>query len=166
MTQSNDNSFVCPHCGSAIQEDDDFCPSCGELLREDIHCEWHSTHPAYGVCIVCTKALCKKCGSKIQGRFLCHDHESLEIYEGMARVFGSSDAVHVEFAKSSLQSAGLHPFIFSRKASSISGGSPDFTMFRASGEYDGHIINEFKLMVPCQEVMDAKTMLHNLKFKT
>jgi hypothetical protein len=39
-------------------------------------------------------------------------------------------------------------------------------MFRASGEYDGHIINEFKLMVPCQEVLDAKTILQDLKFKT
>lgn len=43
-------------------------------------------------------------------------------------------------------------------------GSPDYTLFRASGEYDGHIINEFKLMVPLQEVLPAKEKLRELEF--
>jgi hypothetical protein len=166
MTQSNDDSFICPHCESDVQEDDDFCPTCGELLAEDVRCTLHSTQAAVGVCIVCSQPFCLVCGGRVQDRFLCRDHESLEIYEGMARVFGSSDAVQVEFAKSSLETSGLHPFIFSRKASPISIGSPDYTLFRASGEYDGHIINEFKLMVPCQEVLDAKKKLQELEFTT
>jgi len=87
-----------------------------------------------------------------------------EIYEGMARVFGSSVAVQVNFAKSCLESDGLHPFVFSRKASPLSIGGPDYTLFQASGEYDGHIINEFKLMVPCQEVPRAEEQLRVLEF--
>jgi hypothetical protein len=43
-------------------------------------------------------------------------------------------------------------------------GGPDYSLFRASGEYDGHIINEFKLMVPCQEVEEAEAMLKELEF--
>lgn len=31
------------------------------------------------------------------------------------------------------------PFLYSRKASPISLGAPSYTLFRASGEYDGHI---------------------------
>jgi hypothetical protein len=92
------------------------------------------------------------------------EHDALEIYEGMARVFGNSDAVQVEFAKSSLETVGLHPLVFSRKASPISLGGPDYTLFKASGDYDGHVINEFKLMVPCQEVEFAIEKLRKHKF--
>ena len=52
----------------------------------------------------------------------------------------------------------------SRKTSPLSMGSPDYTLFRASGEYDGHIINEFKLMVPLQEVLPAEEKLRELEF--
>jgi hypothetical protein len=100
----------------------------------------------------------------VKKRFLCHDHAALEIYEGMARAFGSSDAVQVEFAKSSLETAGFHPFVFARKVSPLSIGSPDYTLFRVAGEYDGHIINEYKLMVPCQEVLEAELKLRELGF--
>jgi hypothetical protein len=59
----------------------------------------------------------------------------------------------------------LHPFLYSRKASAISIGGPDHTTFRASGEYDGHIINEVKVLVPCQEVLEAEKLLRDLEFK-
>ena len=85
-------------------------------------------------------------------------------YEGRARLFGKSDAVQVEFAESSLETAGFHPPVFSRKASPISLGGSDYTLFKASGDYDGDIINKFKLMAPCQEVESAGEKLHKLKF--
>ena len=70
----------------------------------------------------------------------------------------------VEFAKNSLETDELHPFVYTRKASPISIGGPDYTLFRASGEYDGHIVNEFKLMVPCQEFPIAEQKLRELGF--
>ncbi len=85
-----------------------------------------------------------------------------EIYEGMARVFGGSDVPQVEFVKSCLEKEGFHPVIFSRKASPISLGAPDYTLFRASGEFDGHIVNEYKIMVPCQEFIEAEAKLKEL----
>jgi hypothetical protein len=94
---------------------------------------------------------------------MCGEHHGYEVMEGMARVFGGSDNAQAEYAKNCLEQNGLHPFIFSRKASSISLGGPDYSLFNASGEFDGHIINEYKLMVPCQEVIKAEQALKRLK---
>jgi hypothetical protein len=162
--EPEDNPLVCPVCTNEVGEEDDFCHECGELFAEGIMCEAHPTQNATGVCIVCAKPYCKECGGRVNGRFLCNAHRTTEIYEGLARVFGDSDAVQVEFAKTTLEEAGLHPFLFSRKASPLSMGGPDYTLFRASGEFDGHIINEFKLMVPVQEVVAAKEKLKELGF--
>ena len=164
MTRANDDSSSCPHCEAKIEPENDFCPTCGELFADDAHCDKHPKQKAIGVCIVCTRPFCAKCGHRVKNHFLCKEHDELEIYEGMARVFGKSDAVQVEFAKSSLETAGFHPLVFSRKASPISLGGSDYTLFKASGDYDGHVINEFKLMVPCQEVESATEKLHKLKF--
>lgn len=162
--ESDDNSLVCPVCTEEVEEDDEYCPECGELFTEGIMCNAHPSQRAAGVCVVCAIPFCEQCGGKVNGRFLCDEHSTTEIYEGLARVFGDSDAVQVEFAKTTLEEAGLHPFLFSRKASPLSMGGPDYTLFRASGEYDGHIINEFKLMVPLQEVIAAKAKLRELGF--
>ena len=164
MPPTNDSTYACGHCNEEVQEDDDFCPSCGEVLIDDAMCHAHPKQPAAGVCIICTRPCCWECGSRVGDRFLCHQHAGYEIYEGMARVFGISDAVQIELAKSSLEKEGMHPFVYSRKASPLSIGGPDYTLFRASGEYDGHIINEYKLMVPCQEVEQAERLLKALGF--
>ena len=34
-----------------------------------------------------------------------------------------------------------------------------------SDEYDGHIINEVEVLVPCQEVLRAEKLLRDLEFK-
>ncbi len=65
----------------------------------------------------------------------------------------------MQYAETCLKQEGLHPTLYSRKASPISLGAPEYTLFRASGEYDGHIINELKLMVPYQEVEEAERVL-------
>jgi hypothetical protein len=36
------------------------------------------------------------------------------------------------------------------------------TLYKAAGDYDGHIVNEIKVMIPCQEVMRAKDVLKEL----
>ena len=164
MTNTNDSSAACPHCGAEVQIDHDFCAECGEIFADSVVCHRHPAKPASGVCVVCRMPSCSECGGKVQNRFLCEEHDTLEIFEGMARVFGSSNAVEVEFAKTSLETAGLHPFVFSRKANPISLGAPEYTLYRSSGEYDGHIVNEFKLMVPCQEVQTAEKKLRELRF--
>lgn len=156
--------FECRYCGVHVDESDDFCPTCGTLFSEHVFCKNHSNEKAVAVCIICCEPFCSLCVSESNKRFLCTLHSGYEIYEGMARVFGCSDAVNVEYAKSCLHQAGLHPFVFTRKASTWSIGGPDYSLFCASGEYDGHIINEFKLMVPCREVPKAEELLEKLEF--
>lgn len=41
-------------------------------------------------------------------------------------------------------------------------GAPDYTLFRASGDVLGHLVNEFKVMVPAQEVLEAEEQLKSL----
>ena len=65
----------------------------------------------------------------------------LKITKEWQEEVGNSDVVQVEFAKSSLETAGFHPLVFSRKASPISLGGSDYTLFKAAGDSDGHVIN-------------------------
>lgn len=164
MADARDGGLICPHCGAEVQADHDFCADCGEVFEDGLVCSRHATKPAAGVCIVCCLPFCAECGGRIQDRFLCGDHDSLEIFEGMARIFGCGNAAEAEFAKTSLVTAGFHPFVFSRKASPISMGAPEYTLFNPSGDYDGHFVNEVKLLVPCQEVQSAVKKLRELHF--
>ena len=162
MTLSQEETYECPRCSGQVQPDDDFCAHCGELFLEQVPCAVHPDRTAAGACILCSKPFCPECGGWVGRNFLCNRHAGYEIYEENVRIFGSSDVVQVEFARDCLEKDGLHPVIFSRKASPLSLGGVDYTLFRASGEYDGHIINELKLMVPAQEVLDAEKKLKEL----
>lgn len=159
----NTAEVECARCRNPVRGSDDYCMHCGALLVDGVTCHHHPSNPAAGVCVVCALPFCASCGGFVNYVFLCEAHTTYEIYQGMARVYGSSDAVQIDFAKSCLQEAGLHPFVYSRKASPISMGGPEYTLFRASGEYDGHILNEFKLLVPCHEVLEAEQRLKDLK---
>lgn len=162
MKKKNDK-FECELCGADVNESDTYCPDCGALFVEGINCKNHPLDEAAGACIICGQAYCKKCGSRVRNLFLCNEHDAYEIYEGMARVFGSSDELETQYAYDALKKNGLHPYVYYRKASPISLGGPDYTLFRASGEYDGHIINEIKVMVPCSEVLQAEKVLGDVE---
>ena len=154
--------LLCDFCGTEISNDSEFCTKCGTIFIDDVSCFNHSDDDAKGVCAICHQAYCKKCGLRVNGIFLCNQHSDYEIYEGMARVFGSSDEQQVNLFKSVLEENNLHPFIYQRKASPISLGAGDYTLFRASGDPRGQIINEIKLMVPCSEVLLAEKIIDEL----
>jgi hypothetical protein len=42
-------------------------------------------------------------------------------------------------------------------------GGTDYSLFRASGDFNGHIINEIKLLVPCPEVLSAEKIISELE---
>ncbi len=158
--------LLCDFCGTEISNDTEFCTKCGTIFIDDVSCFNHSDDDAKGVCAICHQAYCKRCGLRVNSIFLCNEHSDYEIYEGMARVFGSSDEQQVNLYKSVLEENNLHPFIFQRKASPISLGGGDYTLFRASGDPNGHIINEIKLMVPCSEVLQAEKIIDELDQST
>jgi ribosomal protein S27AE len=161
MTSSDSEYYECSSCGNPVKADDDFCPQCGDLFAEDVFCANHADHQANGVCIICAVPLCSDCGGVVAGRFLCNHHSYYEIYEGMVRVFGSLDDVAAQYAKTCLEQATLHPVLFCRRQPK---GGPRFvyTLYSAGGDFDGHIVNEIKVMVPSQEVGEAEKVLASL----
>lgn len=165
MRESKEEKYFCSHCSCEVKNDDDFCVECGSLLTEKVKCSVHNEKEAAGVCVICCEPFCCECGIFINRIFLCDKHGEYEIYEGMARVFGSSDSLQIDYAKNCLEQEGLHPLVFSKKASPWHLGGSEYSLFRASGEFDGHIVNELKLMLPFQEVMRAEGILSELKFE-
>jgi hypothetical protein len=166
MAGKRKESLACPQCNSKVRKRADFCPHCGHAFVAGLKCINHKGTSAAGVCIICSAPFCKECGSRVNKLFLCSEHAGYEIYEGMARVLGMSDELAAKYALQCLEQVGLHPLLYSRKASPISLGAGDYTLFEASGEYDGHIINEVKVMVPCPEVLKAERVLKDLKLAT
>lgn len=151
---------VCLNCEFLAKEDDDYCTNCGTIFLENIKCTNHFETEAHGVCLICLKPFCKKCGLFVSNCFVCDRHSNYEIIEGMARIYGSSDSLKMTYLKDVLEKENLHPYLFSRKSSPISLGNVDYSLFRASGEYDGHLINEIKLMLPLNEILKAEKILN------
>jgi hypothetical protein len=165
MPKSQIESRICSSCQAKAIGDPEFCPHCGNSFADGLRCVKHKSSDAIGVCVVCCLPYCSRCASRVNKRYLCHKHEGYEIYEGMARVYGISDEAAARYVTDCLVKKGLHPFLYSRKASPISIGGSDYTLFEASGEFDGHIINEIKVMVPCGEVLAAEELLQKLDTK-
>jgi len=162
MDEANDNLLTCEDCNNRVNEDDDFCPECGALFIDEIFCDNHGDILADGVCIICSLPFCEKCGVKTNNHFLCNHHSNYEIYQGMARVFGTLDDTVAQHVKTCLEQDGLHPLLFCRHQPK---GGPRFayTLFEAQGDYLGNIVNEIKVMMPCQEVVTAEEVLKSIK---
>lgn len=162
MKKAEVEIFECTHCSNAVNDEDEFCTHCGSILIENIRCGHHRKQEAKGVCIICGHPCCTQCGGFVNDLFLCNDHIEYEIYEGMARIYGSLDDVSAQHTKTRLEQAGIHPILFCRVQPK---GGPRFvyTLFRSAGDNGGHIVNEIKVMVPCQEVMKAEKVLRKLK---
>jgi hypothetical protein len=160
--RKSNEKFVCEQCRYEIGENDDYCQNCGTNFSDSIQCRVHKDNTAEGICLICLDPYCEKCGIYVSGIFLCEQHSDYEIYEGMARVHGSSDSVEIDYLFSALQQENLHPFIYSRKASPLSLGGSDYSLFRASGDFMGNIINEIKIMLPLNEVLQGEKLLIKL----
>jgi hypothetical protein len=153
MTEDEENP-ICSFCENEIKQDDDYCPNCGTLFTEFVKCTEHADKDANGVCVICSTPYCAECGLFVDDRiFLCNNHSEHETIEGMACVLCADDSMQIELLKSNLEAEGLHPFIFSRKASSI----------HSSIAYTGNSSNDWSLMVPFQEVNRAEEILRDLE---
>ena len=165
MKDSKNDPLLCSNCETEVQADDEFCPECGEVFAENVRCVLHPVETAAGVCIVCARPFCEECGGRVEHHFLCHEHETLHISEGMARVYRSTEAAEAVYAKTALEDAGLYPQLFSRKASPISIDGLDYTLFPAPGEFGRRAIDDgFTVMVPCQEVVPSEKKLREEEF--
>ncbi len=157
MEESENNTLFCTNCNNPVKEDDDFCPECGSLFIDGVYCENHSENLAEGVCVICSTPYCRKCGAMSNNHFLCNSHDAYEIYEGMARVYGTLDEITAQYAKSCLENEGFHPVLFSREQ--LYGGQRFVFKHFTSSESLGSIVSEIKIMVPFQEVLEAEKVL-------
>lgn len=153
-----DEQTFCPNCKDTVEKDDDFCPNCGTLFSEDIFCKKHPEVAAAGVCVICTEPFCLECGGTENGAFCCNSHADYEMVQGHAKILGTDDVVQAELVKTSLAEAGLHPKIFNRRSASRTIEASMVNFFRG-GESAKHPVNEIKVMVPFQEVVEAERIL-------
>ncbi len=160
-----EEKIVCSECDFEIEETSIFCPNCGAMFQDNILCINHENEYARGFCVICQHPFCKKCGDSIDNIFLCYKHENFEIIEGMAKVYGSQDFALIHFLVDCLEKDNFTPFIYSRKATTYSLGGVDYTLFRASGEHLDKIINEMKIMVPFDQVLDAEKTISLLNLE-
>ena len=162
MKKIEEEIYICNHCKNDVKIGDEYCTHCGSILVENVQCKQHLKVEAEGICIICGLSCCKKCGAFINNLFLCNTHSEYEIYEGMARIYGSLNDTPAQHANTCLEQAGFHPFVFCRVQPQ---GGPQFvyTLFRSAGDSGGHIINEIKVMVPCEEVINAEKFLRKIK---
>lgn len=159
MQESSVNKHLCEKCETAVNSDDDFCYRCGLLFIDNVACKNHEKKEATGVCIICTEPFCNDCLDSEDPACLCREHSHFEIIENMVRVFGSSDEVAVKYAENILIQADLHPFVFSRKATPLHLGGADYSLFRAAGDGPNSRVNEYKLMLPGNEALEAIRVL-------
>lgn len=164
MDTSQQSEYSCTQCDAAVSDQDKFCANCGALFTDDWFCTNHQSTAAEGICVICTKPFCKKCGKRSENVFLCDPHQGYEIQEGMARVFGTMDNVEAQRVTSYLQQAGYHPFLFSRIY------NPNADLVAIGGIIRGfgvgnHPIPEQRVFVPFGEVLRAQKKLHELGVK-
>jgi hypothetical protein len=161
MEDSQKSDYSCTQCEAVVSEQDTSCPNCGALFTDGWWCTNHPSTSAEGVCVICSKPFCKKCGKRSEGVFLCDPHWGYEIQEGMARVFGTTDNVEAQRVTAFLQQAGYHPFLYSRIFNPNADLVAVAKIVRGFGA-GNHPIPEQKVFVPFGEVLRAQETLDEL----
>lgn len=98
----------CDECGADIGLDSDYCPFCGALFAEEQYsCTKHPIAIATGVCVICQQLFCDECITKKNGKYLCSDHNKIEVSEGWALAFKTGDYIEAEIIRGKLENAGI-----------------------------------------------------------
>jgi hypothetical protein len=156
------SKLSCSKCGTIVTEHLTFCPNCGSIFSELTFCLNHGSRKAQGVCVICAKPYCKKCGKRTNGVFLCDLHWQYETHEGMARVFGTTDNLQAQYVASLLEQAGYHPFLYSK----IFNPNADLVAItKVVRNYGNHPVVEMKVLVPFTEVLNAEKTLEELQIR-
>jgi len=60
QTSQEDNKYECIHCGTTVEEDDEFCQECGKNLEEEYECV------KCGTTVKEDDEFCPKCGENLE----------------------------------------------------------------------------------------------------
>jgi len=150
----------CSNCGEEVTWDSDFCPHCGVIFEAagGVKCDDHPERAAGGICIICRKLVCNKCGVRKHGRTFCREHKEIEVQQDWARIFQSTDINDAELVKSVLQEAGYTVQV--QNFSSIGfiwEGGGDSSLSRSA------LSKPAKIFVPIPEYLNASKVLQAWK---
>lgn len=150
----------CSRCGEEVTPDSDFCPHCGILFSEEGRelCDTHAGQRATGICIICRKLVCGKCGKKVRGRVHCLDHREVEVQQDWARIFQSTDINESELVKAFLESAGYKVLVQNfTPIGFVWDGGGDSAISRSN------LSKPAKIFVPIPEYLKAEEALKEWK---
>ncbi len=142
----------CPNCFGEVTPDSDFCPHCGLIFEEagEVLCDTDPGQKAMGICIICRKVVCEKCGVGVNGRCFCLDHQHVEVRQDWAQIFESSEIAEAELVKSVMESTGHKVLVQNfNSIGFVWDGGGDSPISRSN------INKPAKVFVPIPEYLDA-----------
>ena len=143
----------CTQCSGEVTADSDFCPHCGVLFEKvsSARCDTHPQTRAEGVCIICRKLVCDRCGKQRAKRWFCTDHSDVKVEQDWALIFESPEINESELVKSFLESVGLHVV--------VRNFGPNNVVWEGGGDslFSRQALNRLaKVFVPIPEYVDAR----------
>ncbi|MCX6136730.1 MAG: zinc ribbon domain-containing protein [Ignavibacteriales bacterium] len=146
----------CPSCGGDVESGGDYCPHCGALLTEEfVPCSKHPEAQAEGICIICKDPLCPDCINSKTGRILCGAHKKVEVSEGWAVAFESTDFYEASLVNGKLENAGIT--VAQRNSDGIgfiAGGFIETAIGRTILKYP------VKVFVPIEQYLEAVSIVN------
>jgi hypothetical protein len=103
----------CPKCGRDVQGQE-ACAGCGWLQASAL-CERHPDREAKGQCVICTVPVCAECDRNGQREFLCPEHHAVEVVDGWAQVYTTSDDTEAQLVRDNLRAEGTDAEVLSQK---------------------------------------------------
>ena len=108
------DTVTCKKCGEEIASDSEACPACGVLLVS-ASCMIHPERAAEGGCVVCGADLCAECNKGGDAHYLCDAHKDVQVVQGWAQVYTTSDELEAQLIRDNLEEEGVDSRVLSQK---------------------------------------------------
>jgi len=158
---------ICAECHANTNDEDQFCPSCGIAFEENLYCDTHPEATASAHCVICQKKLCEDCGMFTQGRYVCEEHDGVEMIEGWATALVTTTRLDAELLQQDLEKLGIPALTLSNTIEPAYGTLGLFeinpvTPFVVYRELGG---GRIRLMVPAYDLMQAQEYLAKMEVR-
>ena len=110
-----ETTIHCPRCEQEIHAEGPACPACGHIHVGTLNCDRHPEREAEGVCVVCGLAVCDECDSESELHHACPEHADVQVIQGWAQIYSTSDTVEANLIRENLQSEGVDAAVLSQK---------------------------------------------------
>lgn len=108
------DSVICPQCEQTFDSSEPACPACGRFQVAGT-CERHPERAAFGQCVVCGSPVCEECDDDDSVHYSCPIHHEIQVIQGWAQVYSTSDDVEASLIRDNLKSEGIDAAVLSQK---------------------------------------------------